>query len=107
MLRALLLLTITLLPFTVTDATAGSASTKAEQIVMYVMPQCGYCERARSYLRERGLDWREIDIAASAEAKAEFDARGGAGTPLIFVGEQRVSGFDRERLAQLLDALES
>lgn len=101
MLRGLLLLIATvLLPGA--GLKAETAQGEPTPIVMYVMPQCAYCERARTFLRERGLSWREIDIAASAEAKAEFDARGGAGTPLIFVGDHKVSGFDQDRLAQLL-----
>ena len=85
------------------DAYAAPESASAEpEIVMYVMPQCGYCERARRYLQARGLQWREIDIAASAEAKADFDAHGGAGTPLILVNGQRVSGFDQPGLDRIL-----
>lgn len=79
------------------------AAEQSSDIVMYVLPDCGYCERARQYLQARGLDWREVDIASSAQAKAEFDARGGVGTPLILVGSEQMTGFDVARLEQLLD----
>lgn len=88
------------LPGAGTSAAAGGAD--QPQIVMYVMPQCSYCERARNYLQQRGYRWREVDIAASAQAKDEFDARGGVGTPLIVIGEDQVTGFNVARLQQLL-----
>lgn len=86
-------------------AGAGSAhKTPAAAVTLYVMPQCGYCEKAREQLTRRGVAWQERDIVESAEAKREFDAKGGVGTPLIVIGDEIIKGFDAARLNAALDA---
>jgi glutaredoxin len=82
-------------------ADARARQTKHE-VVMYVMPGCGYCEAARQHLRARGVAWTERDIEADAGASDEFDAYGARGTPLILVDGKRVLGFDPERIDALL-----
>ena len=79
-------------------------SAPAPKVVMYTTADCGYCARARAWFEQRGIAWQEIDILASEAARREFQSRGGQGTPLIFVGETRVTGFDPVRLEALLAA---
>ena len=72
---------------------------------MYVLPNCGYCERARQYLQARGVKFEEYDIAASPKHKARFVALCGQGTPLLQVGDQVLHCFDQPRLDAALAAL--
>lgn len=83
------------------DAPAAAGSARSE-VVMYVLPDCGYCERARQFLTQHNIVWREVDIEASTDAHAEFTARGGVGTPLIVIGDDRVQGYDPARLQAAL-----
>jgi mycoredoxin len=39
------------------------------EIVMYSTPWCGDCRRAKQFLRERGVAFREINIEESPEAE--------------------------------------
>jgi glutaredoxin len=71
-------------------------------IVMYQSPTCGWCRKAERLLRKRGLNWRSVDITASASAKKEFERVGGRGTPLTFIEGQRVSGYNESRIDALL-----
>lgn len=82
-------------------AKAGAAA-PSDKVTMYVMPQCGYCEKVRGLLQQRGVSWDEIDIASSAEGKREFEARGGRGTPLLLVGGDVVHGADPARIDTVL-----
>jgi glutaredoxin len=75
---------------------------KPLDIVMYATPTCGYCIRARNYFDQHALAWREINIDASPTAAADFRARGGQGTPLIFINGTRVEGFDTSKLDLIL-----
>ena len=97
-----------MLVLSVTTARAAGAEsahkTPAAAVTLYVMPQCGYCEKAREQLTRRGVTWQERDIVESAEAKREFDAKGGVGTPLIVIGDEIIKGFDAARLNAALDA---
>jgi glutaredoxin len=71
---------------------------------MYVMPDCGYCEKVRQLLTQRGVRWQEHNILASTDAKREFQARGGQGTPMLVIGETVVNGSDATRIDAALRA---
>lgn len=99
--RAVLMLALALW---LQSAVAGQASTttggttESTQVRMYVLPNCGYCDRARQHLQARGIGFVEEDIAADPQAKADFDALGGAGTPLLVIDDQLIHGLDPNRI---------
>ena len=84
------------------NAAAAVAAKRAPEIVMYVMPGCGYCKQARAYLQQRGLVWSEKDITTSEAANTEFKQKGGGGTPLILVDGSAVQGFNAARMDEVL-----
>lgn len=96
------------LAFAIGSVSAGGASREPVEvsnpvssqadITMFVLPDCGYCERARAHLRSRGLQWKELDISSSAAIEQRFVALGGQGTPLIIIGKQRIHGFQQARI---------
>lgn len=71
-------------------------------IVMLSSTTCVYCDRARSWLAEQQVPHRECFIETDAACLAEFQARGGQGTPTLVVRGQTIVGFDRERVLELL-----
>ena len=73
-------------------------------IIMYATESCPYCRKARDYFTAHHVSWREIDIDGSAQAKAEWEARNGKGTPLIFIDGQRIDGFVQSKLDSALAA---
>lgn len=81
---------------------APKASAEAPAIVMYATQTCGYCAKARQYFKARGLHWDERDIETSAQAAQEWKALNGQGTPLILIGDEKISGFHQARLDALL-----
>lgn len=54
---------------------------------------CGYCRKAKAYLAERGIAYREYDIDTPDGQLAFAQAGNASGIPLLLVGEQRVQGF--------------
>lgn len=65
------------------------------KVVMYATSWCGYCERARRLFRQKGVDFEEIDVEASADARREMITRSGRrSVPQIFVGDAHVGGSD-------------
>ena len=76
---------------------AGSAG-----LTMYATSWCGYCRRARAYLAEKGVSYREVDIEASEANRKEFKAYGGGGVPLFVSGDARLRGFNPSSMEQFL-----
>jgi len=83
-----------------THEVAGS-----RRIRLYSAPFCYACHQAKDFLETRGLPFREVDISKNARAARELIGKTGARrVPVIEVGGQVVLGFDRVRLARLLDS---
>jgi mycoredoxin len=74
-----------------------------EPITMYCTTWCGDCRRAKSFLKERGVAFREVNIEqdAAAEAVVLQVNKGKRKVPTIKVGERffACSPFDAEALA--------
>ncbi|MEP6671484.1 MAG: glutaredoxin family protein [Chthoniobacter sp.] len=81
---------------------AVSARAQGKQVVMYTTSHCPYCKQAKTYLTQRGIPFREVDIEASGVGKLEYQRLGGNGVPLIMVGGTKVEGFDEKELNRLL-----
>jgi len=87
--------------------TAG-ATAVAGGVVIYTAPWCGFCKKAKAYLRQKGISYVERDVEASAAAAREMEAKlrtagaAGGGVPVIDIGGTLVMGFDRPRIDELL-----
>jgi len=78
-----------------------------ERVTMYSTTWCPDCRRAKSFLRERGVDFREVDVEEdpSAEAIVRKDNDGKRTVPTVEVGGRyfACSPFDAEQLAEELN----
>jgi glutaredoxin len=66
----------------------------AATVDLYVTSWCGYCKKAREFLRARGVPFTEYDIEQDADAarrKQEIDPR--PGVPLAVINGQVILGF--------------
>src|SRR5262245_1571727 len=66
-------------------AVRPAAAPRAE-VKLYATDWCGYCRQARAYLASRGVRYTELDIEKSPAARAEYQALGARGVPVILVG---------------------
>ena len=68
---------------------------------MYSTPFCGFCMAARYLLKNKRVDYREINITTDPALREEMEQRSGRHTvPQIFVHGHHVGGYDE------LEALE-
>jgi glutaredoxin 3 len=64
-------------------------------VVIYTRPFCGYCERAKALLEEKGVAFEEIIASMDPAMRKEMQERSGRMTyPQIFVGQRHVGGCD-------------
>jgi glutaredoxin len=75
------------------------------KVVMYATDWCPYCTKAREYFTQEGIPFTEVDVEKSAEGERHYKALQASGYPLIYVGVQRIAGFDRKAIKQEVDAL--
>ncbi len=71
-------------------------------LTMYSTSWCGYCRLARSYLAEKGVAYREVNVEASQDGRKEFARYGGGGVPLFISGGKRMRGFSASSMDRFL-----
>ena len=81
---------------------AAIAAAAARQVTIYTTDWCGYCKKAKAYMKEQGIRYVEYDIEKDSAAHAEFKRRGGNGVPLIVFGDKSMSGFSADELEEIL-----
>ncbi|MCP5201362.1 MAG: glutaredoxin family protein [Gammaproteobacteria bacterium] len=81
-----------------TDPALGAAAV-AYPIVLYAIPECDACDVLRHSLRSRGLPFKEYDVTDDPARQTELqDLTGGATVPTVVVGDNVISGYNRDAL---------
>ncbi|MBI4138259.1 MAG: glutathione S-transferase N-terminal domain-containing protein [Candidatus Wildermuthbacteria bacterium] len=73
------------------------------QVTIYTTPTCVYCRAAKDYFKEHGVSYEEKDVAEDEAARdAMVEKSGQLGVPVIDINGSIVIGFDKGKLAELL-----
>ena len=72
-------------------------------VEMYVTDWFGYCKKAQSYMKSKGIPYVAYNIEKDSAAKQRHKELGGRGVPLIIIGSNKMSGFSPETLEYYLD----
>ncbi|MGH9803699.1 MAG: glutaredoxin family protein [Candidatus Acidiferrales bacterium] len=62
-----------------------------------------FCTKVKEFLSQKKIEFTERNIAADDAALAELEKLGYITTPVTLINGEVVVGFDRARLAQLLE----
>lgn len=81
---------------------AFQTQAQEQLVVVYSTSWCGHCKNAKSYLNAMHVEFTNYDIETSEVGKQKYQALKGKGVPLIFVGNQRIDGFDKPALEKAL-----
>ncbi len=73
------------------------------KIKVYSTPTCSYCRMVKSFLKEKGVDFEDIDVSVDSKAAEEMIQKSGQmGVPQIEINEKIIVGFDREAIEREL-----
>jgi len=73
------------------------------KVTVYSTPTCPACSRAKSYLRRRGIRFRDIDVSRDQRAAEALAKRSGQmAVPQIDIDGHLIVGFDQVNIEQLL-----
>ena len=61
-----------------------------------------FCDQAKEYLSQKGVQFQEKDIAQDPGALAELKKLGYMTTPVIVIDRTVVVGFDAEKISKAL-----
>lgn len=71
-----------------------------KSVTIYSTPTCHFCQLAKAFFAENNISYTEHDVAADLEKRQEMvDKSGQMGVPVIFIGDEMIIGFDKEKIA--------
>ena len=74
-----------------------------KKVVIYSTPTCHFCQMTKDLFKEKGVAYTEYDVAHDLARRQEMIQKSGQmGVPVIFVGDELIVGFDKERLVSTL-----
>ena len=74
------------------------------EVKIYTTSTCPYCVQAKQYLQQRGIQYKELNVAENKEALKEMtDLTGRRSVPVIACGNDVLVGFSPSRLDQIIE----
>jgi len=68
---------------------------------------CPYCVTLKEFLKQRNIEFEDIDVTEDEKAREEMIQKSGQmGVPVVEIDGEIVVGFDKERICELLNIKE-
>jgi glutaredoxin-like YruB-family protein len=78
-------------------------ATRTYRVLVFTTPTCPWCQRAKQYLRQKQIPYREVDVSRDAAAARDLVRRTGQmGVPVVEIDGRPVVGFDQRAIDRLL-----
>ncbi len=75
----------------------------SKKIKVYGVPGCPFCKKTKEFLKNKGLNFEDIDVAADHDlAKEMIKKSGQMSVPVIEIDGKIVIGFDKKKIENLL-----
>lgn len=72
-------------------------------IKVYSTPTCPYCVTLKNFLKERNIQFEDIDVSQNEIAQKEMIEKSGQyGVPVVDIDGQIIIGFDQDKIKKLL-----
>ena len=73
------------------------------QVRIFSTPACPYCVTLKEFLKEKGIEFEDINVAENEQAREEMIKKSGQmGVPVVEIDNQIIVGFNKEKISQLL-----
>lgn len=74
------------------------------RVKIYSTPTCPWCIALKEYLKEKGVEFEDIDVSKDEKSALEMIEKSGQmGVPVIEIDGNIVVGFDKEKIDELLN----
>ncbi len=84
------------------------AAQTQKPVAIYTTKTCGYCKLAKEFFQKNSIAYNEYDVGTDLQRREEMiNLTGQMGVPVITVGQDTIIGFNKGKLAQLLDVTEA
>jgi len=74
-------------------------------IKIYSTPSCPYCKLAKDFMKEKKIDFKEVDVAGDPSAANEMvKISGQMGVPVIDIDGQIIVGWNKDAIEESINA---
>jgi glutaredoxin 3 len=81
----------------------AETNTIKHRVIVFSTPTCSYCNLARKYFREKGVQFKDVDVSRDSAAARDMVRRSGQmGVPVIDIDGKVIVGFDRPKIDRIL-----
>lgn len=75
----------------------------AKKVTVYSTPTCPWCHKAKEFLKEKKIEFEDVNVAADKDRAQEMINKSGQmGVPVIEIEDKIIVGFDKEAMAKEL-----
>ncbi len=75
-----------------------------KKVTIYSTPTCHFCNMAKDYFKANGVEFDAFDVSTDSAKRAEMMEKSGQlGVPVILVEDKVIIGFNKPKLAELLN----
>ena len=75
-----------------------------KQVKIYTTSTCVYCKGAKEYLKEKGINYEEINLSENPDRIQEMvQVSGQMGVPVILIDGRIIIGFNRGAIDEALN----
>ena len=72
-------------------------------ITVYSTDTCPWCRKAKDYLRDKGVEFKEVNVGEDRNGAMEMVKKSGQqGVPVIDIDGNIIIGFDQRRIDSLI-----
>ena len=76
-----------------------------KDVKIYTTPTCPWCRKVKEYLVEKGVEFTDFNVAEDRGKLQEMvQLTGQRGVPVIVIGDEKIVGFNQEKIDQALIA---
>ena len=74
-----------------------------KKVKIYSTPGCSFCKSTKDFLKEKKIDFDDIDVAENQKAAQEMVEKSGQmGVPVLDINGTIIIGFNKEKIESAL-----
>lgn len=74
------------------------------KVRVFSTKMCPYCLTLKEFLKEKNIEFEDIDATGNAEAQKEIVEKSGQmAVPMVEIDGEIIIGFDKEKISKLLN----
>tara|TARA_Y100000031_G_C8031700_1_gene297431 strand:+ start:124 stop:360 length:237 start_codon:yes stop_codon:yes gene_type:complete len=69
------------------------------KVKIYTTPTCPWCKKAKEFMKEKKISFKEIDVASDEKGRKEMiDKSGQMGVPVLEINGEILVGYDPDAI---------